>query len=324
MNNNIEWVTYLKVFGILSVILGHINSPLGGLIYSWHMPLFFILSGFFIKTEGNIKFLIIKDWKRLMLPYFIFVILALAITMFKRWGLNREPLNYVDELNAIFFWMNYKHLINSYGFVLWFLPALFFSKFFYYLIMKNISSLLIQFCLCIILFLMSFQLQLPFAFSNAMNSVIWLFIGSQSFRVLNCYSIFECRRYFPVFILLVPLVLVVSIYAYSGIPKLDMSLLIYEHYIINVLWAASFFLLLALFCKTLAGKAGKSRFVEQWGAGSMILFILHPYTNNISHILVEILNFGSWPLKLLISLALLQLILMMKERYSNWWFFKYV
>ena len=32
---------------------------------------------------------------------------------------------------------------------------------------------------------MSFQLQLPFALNNAMNSVLWIFIGSQLFSVLT-------------------------------------------------------------------------------------------------------------------------------------------
>ena len=101
MNKSIEWATALKAFGIIAVILGHIASPLGGFIFSWHMPLFFIISGLFIKTDANIKDLIIKDWKRLMIPYFVFSALALTITSLKLWGLDREPLNYLNEIIGI-------------------------------------------------------------------------------------------------------------------------------------------------------------------------------------------------------------------------------
>ncbi|TLS69321.1 acyltransferase family protein [Photobacterium damselae] len=72
MNNKIEWVTSLKAFGIVAVILGHIATPFSNIIYSWHMPLFFMISGFFINSKNNISKLVVKDWKRLMIPFFLF------------------------------------------------------------------------------------------------------------------------------------------------------------------------------------------------------------------------------------------------------------
>ncbi|ARD43587.1 acyltransferase family protein [Colwellia sp. PAMC 21821] len=324
MNKNIEWVTWLKLFGSLAVILGHMNNPLNDLIFSWHMPLFFMISGFFIKIEGSIRALVIKDLNRLMIPYFIFAFLALIITSIKVWGLQREPLNYLFEFKAILFWMDYKHLANSYAFVLWFLPALFFAKIFYYIIKKSSSSILLQFCLFVLLFLISFQLQLPFALSNAMNSALWLFIGSQLFNILERESYPEFNQISLTVICLFPIILLTVIYAYWGIPKLNMSLLTYESKAVNVLWAVLLFLLFALFFKALVNNKKKGWLIEKWGEGTMLLFILHPYTNNISHILVEKLHFGSWPLKLLISLIFLQLVLMLKQRFSNKGVFKYV
>jgi len=55
-----------------------------------------------------------------------------------------------------------------------------------------------------------------------------------------------------------------------------------------------------------------------------LLFIFHPYTNNISSILVEKIQFGGWLLQLVISMSLLQLALVIKQRCSNRWIFKYV
>jgi fucose 4-O-acetylase-like acetyltransferase len=324
MNKSIEWVYSIKVFGIIAVILGHIANPFGDFIFSWHMPLFFMISGFFIKTEANIKDLIIKDWKRLMIPYFIFSALALAITSLKIWGLQREPLNYLYELNAIAYWMDYKHLINTYAFVLWFLPTLFFAKIFYYTIKKYISSLLLQTSLFLFLFMISFQVPLPFALSNAMNSVLWIFIGSVLFGILNSENKVHLSQYSHTITLLLPAVVIVIIYAYWGIPKLDMSSLKYANKILNVLWVVSLFMLFTHLCKALTSKAKKEGLLVQWAGGTMMLFILHPYTNNISHIIVEKLHFGGWPLKLTISLILLQLLLIIKQRFSNQWIFKYV
>ena len=71
LQQKINWIDNLKAIGILAVILGHITSPFGTFIFSWHMPLFFILAGFFIKYEMSIKEFIIKEFKRLMMPYFV-------------------------------------------------------------------------------------------------------------------------------------------------------------------------------------------------------------------------------------------------------------
>ena len=324
MKNSVEWVKGLKALGIVLVVLGHIASPISDFIYSWHMPLFFMISGFFIKTEANIKDLIIKDWKRLMIPYFIFSALALAITSLKIWGLQREPLNYLYELNAIAYWMDYKHLINTYAFVLWFLPSLFFAKIFYYTIKKYVSSLLLQASLFVFLFMISFQVELPFALSNALNSVLWIFIGSVLFGILNRENKVHFSQYSQAITLLFPAVVIAIIYAYWGVPKLDMSSLKYANKCLNVLWAVSLFVLFTHLCKALASKNSKEGLVEQWAGGTMMLFILHPYTNNISHIIVEKLHFGGWPLKLTISLILLQLLLIIKQRFNNQWIFKYV
>lgn len=53
MNNRIEYVDILRGFAIFLVTFGHImersgyhESPLFAFIYSFHMPLFFCISGF--------------------------------------------------------------------------------------------------------------------------------------------------------------------------------------------------------------------------------------------------------------------------------------
>jgi len=56
----------------------------------------------------------------------------------------------------------------------------------------------------------------------------------------------------------------------------------------------------------------------------MLLFIIHPYTNNIAHIVVENIQVGDWYLKFFISLLLLQGVLFIKQRFENIGVFKYV
>ncbi len=57
----------------------------------------------------------------------------------------------------------------------------------------------------------------------------------------------------------------------------------------------------------------------------MLLFILHPYTNNIAHIVVQkALQSDYWLFKFIISIVLLSLVIFIKEKNKNWLVFKYV
>lgn len=306
----LNWIDNLKAIGILAVILGHMASPFGAFIYSWHIPLFFILAGFFIKYELSTKEFIIKDFKRLMIPYFIFAIVGLVLETIKRIALHREDLEYLHELQGIFIWMDMPSLINTYGFVLWFLPALFFGRVFLFLINKQVTSILIQSIIILILFSLSFLINLPFGVDNSLNAILFIFIGSAFFRFYQ-----DDKKLF-----ILPLILVVLVF-YFGVPALDMANKTYENVFVNVLYAISLIFILIAILKKLDFK---SKLLTIWGGNTMLLFIIHPYTNNIAHIVVEKLHFGDWYLKFFISLVLLQGVLLIKQRFENRGVFKYV
>ena len=68
----------LKAIAILLVIVGHNSTGvLNNYIYSFHMPLFFILAGYLWK-ERPVWQSITHDFKRIMIPYFgYFVVYAI-------------------------------------------------------------------------------------------------------------------------------------------------------------------------------------------------------------------------------------------------------
>lgn len=85
MRARLRWADILKGIAILFVLLGHTpGTPvaLKNLIYSFHMPLFFVLSGFLARPEsfdrafgaflrGNVR--------RLVVPYFLFSVVSYPI-----------------------------------------------------------------------------------------------------------------------------------------------------------------------------------------------------------------------------------------------------
>jgi fucose 4-O-acetylase-like acetyltransferase len=226
LQEKINWIDNLKTIGILAVILGHIASPLGSFIYSWHMPLFFMLAGFFIKFDLSLKEFIFKDFKRLMIPYFIFAMVGLIMEVLKRVALHRDSLDYIHELKGIFIWMDMSSLINSYAFVLWFLPALFFARVFLVFIHKYITNLFIQFLVIFVLFCSSFYINLPLAMDNAFNAVLFVFIGSKFFSLYQKKKVLYVLPFFTIIL-----------YFYFGIPNLDIATKNYENIFVNIFFA---------------------------------------------------------------------------------------
>lgn len=306
MQQKIEWVNNLKALGILAVILGHIASPFSSFIFSWHMPLFFIVAGFFIKSDIDFKQVVVKDFKRIMLPYFIFAFIGIVAEVIKRAALHRDELDYSQELLGVLVWMDGQSLINSYAFVLWFLPALFFARLFLVLVNQSINNNAIKGILILSLFALSFYIQLPFAIDNALNGLLFVFIGHIFFN-----------RYQDVKYLYILPVVLIALSIYFGIPSLDMASKTYGNIFVNIIFAIAIIYLFILIFKKINIS---HNILTLWGGNTMLLFIVHPYTNNIAHILVENFYFGQWYFKLFISLALLQIILMFKNK----WGFKYV
>lgn len=76
----IEWIDIARGIGIILVILGHIGiGKIGKFIYSFHIPLFFFLSGYCFSGNGiDIKDFLKKKVKKLIVPY-IFIGIVICI-----------------------------------------------------------------------------------------------------------------------------------------------------------------------------------------------------------------------------------------------------
>lgn len=82
----LEFVDYAKGIGIILVVLGHTRFPYArNIIYSFHMPLFFMLSGYLFQDKKlEVSFLqyLIKKLKGLYLPFLKFSIFYLLLNNF--------------------------------------------------------------------------------------------------------------------------------------------------------------------------------------------------------------------------------------------------
>ena len=121
----------LSALAILMIVAGHLGYDIftvGGLFpyYSFHVPLFMFISGYFYRDaeEGNPLAYLKKKAKRLLLPYFfwnvVYGLLAAALRAFGGFSMGEAV-----SLKTLFF----TPFLNGYQFILnyaaWFVPVLF-------------------------------------------------------------------------------------------------------------------------------------------------------------------------------------------------------
>lgn len=134
----IEWMDIAKAIAILAMVEGHV-VPYGGYmrnwIYSFHMPLFFLLTGFTIKPVSSGRELlraVKKDFLRIMLP----CIVTQGVNGLLSYLIYDEVA--VDSLRLRMEQLFWGSAIEVYGHsslgMIWFLTALFWTKFLYYLV----------------------------------------------------------------------------------------------------------------------------------------------------------------------------------------------
>lgn len=189
VKNRIEWVDCAKGLAIILVVYGHALtyfSPnfdsIVHVVYSFHMPLFFVLTGYVSAYSYNSEDFFAFYKKKnitLMKPYFLYAVLLLAFKGLKNCLsgniLSGENINCI--INTI--------LITRKSFIseLWFLPCLLIAHCLMFFIAKRktISSwMIVILCFGVALLLrMMFNIALPCNLDNALLALPFIFGGVQ-------------------------------------------------------------------------------------------------------------------------------------------------
>lgn len=131
----IDWIDVAKGYGIILVVLGHCfnkGSALHNWIFSFHMPLFFILSGYCFRVDkySSVKNLIMDKGRSLLIPYAKFWILGLVCALLV--PIWRGELSVNGVLVDIYSGYPSSFPITS----TWFLIALFMCELIFWIIVK--------------------------------------------------------------------------------------------------------------------------------------------------------------------------------------------
>ena len=136
MKNRLAYIDVAKGIGIILVVLGHLDKT-GQLsremIYAFHMPFFFFLSGLFVSNTKGFKAYFLDCFKRLYVPFAFFTVLDILRQIILHQN-DFTVLEYVKKSALALIGWDYEFILNR---PLWFLFALFAIKIIYYFLRKS-------------------------------------------------------------------------------------------------------------------------------------------------------------------------------------------
>lgn len=211
MNNRYLEIDFIKGLGIILMIMGH--QYYGMLfdiwIHSFHMPIFFMISGFLFNSDLSIRKRIHKKYKSLIIPYITVSLFHLLIFSLKI-VISREPLD------KLLYHFSHILLYNHEGIAIcgavWFLTALFFTDVIYSIVCKIttdfFSKLVIIFTFVTIGHILSYyEYRLPLSIDISFVCLGLYFIGD-NFKKIRKDCIINFNGNITMLLFIISLVLI--------------------------------------------------------------------------------------------------------------------
>lgn len=197
-NTRILWADYAKCFGIIAVVAGHAINDVAGqgldiaynAIYWWHMPLFFMIGGFFLKKINfNIKgwrYLLGHKIKPLLIAYLLNGSILIILSHFFRQQSWDYTFAYFGRL------IYGGSTLNNYLSVFWYMTTYMLAIFMTTILLSAIKSIWWQFLIAGGLFMLGIAFQditffghtdFPWNAQISLLAVFWMLLGHYLFKV---------------------------------------------------------------------------------------------------------------------------------------------
>lgn len=272
-----------KGIGIILMIIGHCgikNQYVRNFIYSFHMPLFFIISGYFFKCRED-KELLKRNFKRLIIPY---IITCLCIIMYKVFRLILDK-NFIEILETTKKWGlaslygsgSYEPFGIRYIGAIWFLWGLFFSLYFVNITRKYKYQYLYIIIIAYIGYKTSQYIWFPLSIQSGMVASIFVYLG----LLARKNDIFNQK--ISRFLMLGMIFVVIFCTFYCG--KLYMVKNYYKNGILDIIGALSGTFLCIKFSQIIEKYTNFIKKILAFiGENSLIILCLHLFALNCLHL----------------------------------------
>ncbi len=276
-NNRLPEFDIAKGIAILCVILGHLGkNDIDRVVFVFHMPIFFLISGYFLSQSGQFKEFVAKKFKQCMVPYIASCIAICVLSI---------PVSYIlhqDIGQNLFKWICGSIYgsgtrpgifpgIPSFIGALWFLEALFWGS----LIVRyvndhysyNVSKVLIV-IVAYIGYATAIKVWLPFNIQAGCTAAGFIYLGYLYKK--ECSSITTLPR--PLLFLLIAIVAWCVKY-FSGFWLVSNF---FGNGFMDIIGACSASYLIILVCKKIIIKNDCISNILQWfGKNSLVVLAFH-------------------------------------------------
>lgn len=278
--NRINYFDAVKGFGIVLMIIGHFGVGLiNKFIYSFHMPLFFICSGYFLKPTNSIKELIVKKGKQLLVPYYFTCLCIVIGSIFNELikGQSFSKVGY--EIGQWLIASLYASgNIEAFGIrrigAIWFLWALFIAILFFQALNRYKQSSYLILLIGFVGLFTGNQFWLPLSVQPAMTSLLFLYTG----YILKQRKAFETDNLIIyVFCTVLWLICILTC-------DTNMAKNLYSHSILNVIGAIGGSFLIIKVCQLIEIKGWIPRIRRAFvflGRNSLIILCFHNIELNL-------------------------------------------
>ena len=291
-----ETLDIMKGFGIVAVIIGHMGNvpsiPYRNVIFSFHMPLFFILAGYFFRPNLNFKNKIKGDFSRLIIPYIFTAFILFIYSIFQAFILNDVKVIFIAIISALF-GSGSSHSSLIWGKMpaigaVWFLLALFWCRVIYNFIACKTQHkyLIVSFVAILATIIDRYLINLPFTILPGLSAMMFYLVGDW----LKNHNV-------PIYIIIICLVCWIMSILYSHIWMVQCH---YELYPIDVLGACGGTAFVYWISSLCAKTRMKSIFV--WlGINSLVILCFHLIELNCklcAHLHIPNVFYYQFPVKL--------------------------
>ena len=251
MGKRLDWVDQARGLSIFLVVYGH-NFPLyEHYIYSFHVPLFFFISGMFHPKKVNTE-VIKRRAKMILVPYFFWATMLYLFWLFigRNYGISSgQNLSPIDNLIGVFYSQGGQTYMD-WGIPIWFLTCIF-LVFIFYSLVKSINNKIASYSLLIVGVFLGLiwpketGIHLPWSLDVALVATGFYAVGHH----IKNWLIDLTKRTLIVWVILMFIFHVITYYLNDS--KVDMYRSIYGNetlfFISGITGSAAYILLLKLF-----------------------------------------------------------------------------
>ncbi|MBR5332075.1 MAG: acyltransferase family protein [Muribaculaceae bacterium] len=261
----------MKFIAIIAMIIGHcVHDWRLQLIYPWHMPLFFIVSGYFFKPQTILK-TIKHSTRQLLIPYLITAIAIITLALiYNFFDANHDILNYTK----VVLMGGTNPNTWGIGFASWFLISLFVCTVTYSVLNHFIKSNRLITTIVIIIAFSTYYIKnyfsifIPFTLLQSGMGLLFFHIG-HIFHQRNTITF----KHYPIYLWACAIFFCIASFHFGA---LDMFFVYYSNIIINILGAIGAYFIIfqfsSFFCSHFPKFALK---IAQLGSITILFLMVH-------------------------------------------------